>query len=294
MLKSMTGFARSDGSHESVAWHWEVRTINGRSLDIRLRLPPGFESLEQRARDLCKEAFVRGSCNAVLTVQRDLGAGQIRLNEQVLRQVAAAMARARELVDAAPPSLDGLLGIKGVLEVGEGEADETAAASVSEAIVQDLTRVLDQVREARAAEGARLQLAIAGHVDEIERLAAKARSSPGRTAEAIRERLREQVSRLLEEAPRLDEQRLYQEAVLLATKADIHEELDRLQAHVAAARDLLASSEAVGRQLEFLAQEFNRECNTICAKANDRDISQTGLAMKTVVDRLREQVQNIE
>lgn len=294
MLKSMTGFARCDGAQGPIGWHWEVRSVNGRGLDIRLRLPVGYEGLEQRVRDACKAALTRGNCQVSLNVQRELGATQIRLNEAALAQVAAAVARARELVEAAPPQLDGLLAIRGVLEAAEAEPDEAQRAALSEAMLKTLDTALAQVGEMRAAEGARLAAAIAGHIDEVAQLVDKIASSPARVPEAIRARLQDQVKRLLEEAPRLDEQRLYQEAVLLAAKADVHEELDRLRAHVAAARELLEADEPVGRQFEFLAQEFNREANTICSKSNDVEISRAGLAMKAIIDKLREQVQNIE
>lgn len=294
MLKSMTGFARCDGARGPISWHWEVRAVNGRSLDVRLRLPAGFEALETRIRDACKAAFARGNVQVTLTVQRELGATHIRLNEEAFRQVAAAVARAHQLVEAAPPRLDGLLAIRGVLEAAEAEPDEAERAALSEAMMKDLEQALARMSDIRAAEGGRLGTAITGHIDEIERLVDIISTSPSRTPEAARIRLREQIRRLLDEAPRLDEQRLYQEAVLLAAKADVHEELDRLRAHIAAARDLMRSSEPVGRQFEFLAQEFNREANTICSKSNDIEISQAGLAMKGVVDKLREQVQNIE
>lgn len=294
MLKSMTGFARCDGARGAVAWHWEIRTVNGRGLDVRLRLPPGYEGLEQPVREMCKEALVRGNCNVALTTRAQPGAVRIRLNEAALEQVTAAMARARQLTAAAAPSLDGLLAIRGVLDYSEGEADESAAAEINAAMLQDFAQALQQVVEARKAEGAHLEAAISGQLDEIERLVRSIEAAPGRSPEAVRTRLRELVSRLIDEAPGLDEQRLYQEAVLLATKTDVHEEIDRLYAHIAAARELLASHAAVGRQLEFLAQEFNREANTICSKAGDREISQAGLALKAAVDRLREQVQNIE
>ncbi len=294
MLKSMTGFARCDGAQGPIGWHWEVRSVNGRGLDVRLRLPVGYEGLEQRVRDACKAAFTRGNCQISLAVQRELGAAQIRLNEAALAQVAAAVARAQQLVEAAPPQLDGLLAIRGVLEAAEAEPDETQRAALSEAMLKTLETALTQVNEMRAAEGARLATAIAGHIDEVAQLVDKIASSPARTPEAIRTRLQEQIKRLLDEAPRLDEQRLYQEAVLLAAKADVHEELDRLRAHVAAARELLEAHEPVGRQFEFLAQEFNREANTICSKSNDVEISRAGLAMKAIIDKLREQVQNIE
>lgn len=292
MLKSMTGFARCDGALGPVGWHWEIRAVNGRGLDIRLRLPPGCDALEPLAREACKVRLARGNIAMTLTVRREAGATELRLNEAALIQVSAAIARARELVEAGPPSVDGLLTIRGVLEVGDVENEATPERDA--AILRDLNEALDLLIEARSTEGARLTDVIGAHLTEIEGLVGEAESAPARAPEAIRDRLRENIGRLLGEFPQLDEQRLHQEAVLLAARADIAEEIDRLKAHLAAARDLLAADAPVGRRLEFLAQEFNRESNTICAKANDPDLSQTGLALKAAVDRLREQVQNIE
>lgn len=293
-LKSMTGFARSDGGSGPLVWHWEVRTVNGRGFDMRLRLPSGYEALEQKARDIGKKALSRGNCSASLSVKQTAGATRIALNEEVFRQVAEAANAARRLIEAPPPSLDGLLAIKGVMEFSEDDPDEDELEARHEAMIGDFQTAIDAVVQSRHAEGARLAEVISAQVDEIEALTARIEAAPGRSPEAIRARLAEQLERLLADSAELDPQRLHQEAALLAAKADIQEEVERLKAHVAAARDLIASNEPVGRKLEFLSQEFNREANTICSKANDTEISQGGLAMKAVIDQFREQVQNIE
>jgi uncharacterized protein (TIGR00255 family) len=293
-LKSMTGFARSDGSMGPVSWHWELRSVNGRGLDIRLRLPGGYEALEQRVRDACKGYLARGNCTANLSVAHESGETRVALNEDVFRQVAAAAKRASAMIDAEPPSIDSLLTIRGVMEFAEDEPDEEAFEKRLDAMLVSLEAALRDIAAVRAAEGERLARVIAGQIDEIETLTGRIEAAPARTPEAIAARLREQIGRLLEDSSRFDEQRLHQEAVLIAAKADVQEEIERLKVHIAAARDLLAGEEPAGRRLEFLAQEFNRESNTICSKSNDTEISQAGLALKAVIDQLREQVQNIE
>lgn len=292
MLKSMTGFARCEGALGPVGWNWEVRSVNGRGLDVRARLASGYEAIEPQVRDACKERIARGNIAITLSINRTAGGLELRLNEAALMQVAKAIERTRDLLEVGPPTADGLLAIRGVLEAAD-LAEEDAPARM-EAILRDLGVALDRLIEARGAEGARLAAVIAEHLDEIERLVRKAEASPARDPEAVQARLRESVARLMGEAPQLDETRLYQEAVLLAARADIREELDRLTAHLAAARDLLIDPEPVGRRFEFLAQEFNREANTVCSKAGNTDLLQIGLALKAVIDRLREQVQNIE
>jgi uncharacterized protein (TIGR00255 family) len=293
-LKSMTGFARSDGHHGLHSWHWEARAVNGRGLDVRLRMPAGYESIEQGVRDACKKRLARGNCSLTLSVQRDSGQSAARLNEDTFQQVVQAAEQARELADAAPATLDGLLSMRGVIEFTEAEEDETELKARLDAVLSDFDTVLDSLIEARITEGEHLTKEIAGQVDEIERLVAIIEKSSAREPDAIKKRLSEQIANLLGEAPQLDEQRLHQEAMLLAAKADVEEELARLKAHVAAARELLEKTEPVGRKFDFLTQEFNREANTVCSKSNASDITTAGLELKAVIDRIREQVQNIE
>jgi len=293
-LKSMTGFARCDGLHDRHSWHWEVRTVNGRGLDVRLRLPPGYDSIEQAVRDTCKKRLARGNCSLTLTVQRDSGETAAQLNEEVFKQVVQAAEKASALTAVAPATLDGLLSMRGVIEFKEAEENESERNARLEAVLADFGSVINQLIEAREAEGEHLAKEISGQVDEIEKLTGTIENSPSRESDAIRMRLQDQVNRLLEETTKLDEQRLHQEAALLAAKADVEEELARLKAHVAAARELLGSTQPVGRKFDFLTQEFNREANTICSKSDAPDITTAGLALKAVIDRMREQVQNIE
>lgn len=291
-IKSMTGFARTEGAHDAARWHWEVRSVNGRGLDLRLRLPPGLDILEPKLREATQRRLVRGSINATLTLQRETAAASIRLNETVLADVIRAADRVRELAGGERPRVEALLGMRGVLEVAEPE--DGASDELVGAILMSFNAALDNLILARTSEGGRLAAIFADQLARIESLVAAVAASPARTTAAIRKRLAEQVQKLLDGVPALDPERLHQEAALIATRADIEEEIKRLTAHVAAARELMAAAEPVGRKLDFLAQEFNREANTLCSKANDPDITRSGLALKAVIDQMREQVQNIE
>lgn len=293
-IKSMTGFARAEGSLGKATWHWEVRSVNGRGLDVRVRLPNGYESLEPAVRDAVAKHLVRGNVTVSLSADRRVGGQAIRLNEEALAEVVKAADRIRELTGCAQPRADGLIGIKGVLELSEEEEEAEETAARSQAILDHLNEVLALLVGARSAEGQRLYKVLNAHLVEIERLVNLIESCPARTSAAVEARLKEQVARLLEVSNGLDPERLHQEAVLIATRADVEEELKRLSAHVDAARELLQDNGAVGRKFDFLAQEFNREANTVCSKANDVEITRAGLALKTVIDQMREQVQNIE
>jgi uncharacterized protein (TIGR00255 family) len=293
-LKSMTGFARADGVHGDTSWHWEARSVNGRNLDLRLRLPSGFEALEIKTRALAQEKLARGNCTISLWVKREGGQLEIRLNEAALRQAQAVAERARDMTGLKRARLDTLLGMRGVVEAVEGEESEEAQAALHHALLASLTAALDALVRARANEGERLQTVIEKQLAAIGTLVERTASAAARQPAAVAARLAEQIARLAEPGSSLDPERLHQEALLLAAKADIQEELDRLRAHVAAADELTRSDQPVGRKFEFLAQEFNREANTICSKAADIEISRTGLELKTVIDQLREQVQNIE
>ena len=290
----MTGFARSAGAIADFHWQWEVKCVNGKSLDVRSRLPPGFESLDLSIRASVAEKVKRGSVQASLSVSGASQGGRIVVNEAVLDRILAAGERLRERIGGETLRADAILAMRGVVEFVEEPEDEALAEERRRAVLASLAEAVIHLDATRRAEGARLATIAMGLLDRIEALTAEARDNPSRSPEAIKARIGEQVGRLLDTAAALDTDRLHQEAVLLAARADIQEEIDRLFAHVAAGRDLLATGDAVGRRFDFLAQEFNREANTLCSKSADRSLTRTGLALKTAIDQLREQVQNIE
>lgn len=293
-LKSMTGFARADSAAGPTRWHWEVRSVNGRGLDLRLKLAPGYEALEPRVREAAAKRLKRGSIAIALAVKREEGVTQIKLNADLLQQVLTAAERVRVAVGGESVSVDSVLAVKGVLELIEVPESEEEMEERTQAMLASLESALDGIEAARASEGARLCAVLLDLLTAIERCVDTIAVSPARTPEVIQARLREQVARLMEASASFDEARLHQEAVLLATRADIEEELQRLRVHVAAARELLDAAEPVGRRLDFLSQEFNREANTLCSKANDGDITRMGLQLKALIEQMREQIQNIE
>ena len=294
-ISSMTGFARADGASNGLTWSWEARSVNGRGLDLRLRLPPGYEALEVAVREAIPKRLSRGNLALSLSIERQLANGTVRLNEMVLADVIRAADRVSALSGASRPDAAQILMIKGVLEIADQAPEDVEARTRRErALLQSLDLTLDKLTEVRRAEGARLAEIVRNQLTEIDRLASEVRASPSRTPEAILSRMKDAIARLLETTTALDGDRLHQEAVLMATRADVEEELQRLAAHVAAARDILDEPGAVGRKLDFLAQEFNREANTLCSKANAVDVTRLGLQLKTVIDQLREQVQNVE
>ena len=289
----MTGFARDSAEFGAVAWTWELKSVNGKALDIRLRLPAGFEQLEQPVRQALNAGFKRGSLQANLATQIHGSAERITINRKVLDTYLTLASELREKLGGAPPTVEGLLSLRGVIEVQGEERDEAAQASLDAALLLSLQRAIAALTTSRREEGAQLQRLMSDHLSQIEKLYAAALTNPARQPEAIKARLKTQVAELVDGAG-LDDQRLYQEAVMLATKADVKEELDRLSVHITAARVLLKTAEPVGRKFDFLAQEFNREANTLCSKANDSSLTAIGLDLKTVIDQMREQVQNIE
>lgn len=297
-VASMTGFARVEGAfgqpEAQLRWFWEVRSVNARGLDLRFRLPQGYEGLEPAARVMISERFKRGSLTAGLNLSGGAQTSAVRLNRAVLAQAMAAIAIVRSETDAGPPSADGILSIRGVLESESEAADEATLMQRDTAILTSLSLALDRLAAARADEGRRLAHVLNQHVDEIASLAASAKALAAAQPAALRERITRQVADLQGAGAQMAPERLAQELALLAVKLDVREELDRLDAHVAQARSLLASPEAAGRRLDFLSQEFNREANTLCSKSNDLELTRTGLALKAVIDQFREQIQNVE
>jgi len=291
-IASMTGFAREAGTTGPYQWAWEVKSVNGRGLEVRLRVPPGYDAAAEEARALVQKALSRGQCQLSLTVNRAAGAPKVRVNREVLASLVQALDGLALPDGVRPASVDGLLAVRGVVEIEEAD-DAGAAGELAAALREAAQRAAQGLVAARAEEGRALEGVIAGQLDAMERLVDAAEAHPGRQPEAIRARLEAQIEALLAAAP-LDPARLHQEAALIATRADIREELDRLRAHIASARELIEAGGAVGRRLDFLAQEFGREANTLCAKANDVALSRIGLDLKAAVEQFREQVQNVE
>lgn len=293
-LSSMTGFARSHGTSGPYAFEWELKSVNAKGFDFRMRLPVGWDDIEAGTRKRATELLSRGTVYANLTVKRTGSASIVRINEDVLASILKVASEISARTDAVAPSVDGLLGIKGVIEVVEPENDEAEMQAARAAVSASFEQALQSLIDMRKREGVALGQILAQRMDEIESLAKRAEAAPGRKPEAVRARLAEQVAALLETSDRFDADRLNQEAILIAAKADIREELDRIVSHIAQARELLGKGGAVGRRLDFLAQEFNREVNTTCSKSNDIELTNTGLEMKGVVEQFREQVQNLE
>ncbi len=293
-LSSMTGFARGHGVSGSSAWAGEIKSVNGKGLDLRLRIPQGWDSIEVPVRARAAETLTRGSIQAALTVDRSGAQPVVRVNTAVLDAVLATIRQLSGKIEAAPPSLDGLLALKSVIEVSDSEEREDERRGADAAVINGFAEVIAALGEMRRHEGAALGRVLAARLGEIAALAKRAEDVPGRRPEAIKARLAEQIATLLAQSERFDPDRLHQEAIMIATKADVREELDRLAAHVAQAQHLIAQGGAVGRRLDFLAQELNREANTLCAKANDVELTNIGLELKATVEQFREQVQNVE
>jgi uncharacterized protein (TIGR00255 family) len=293
-IASMTGFARveeRDGDYRDV---WEIRSVNGRNLDIRCRLPPGLEAFDPVVRAAVPRFCRRGSLSVTLAVDRSAVQQAVRINRPLLDQLLALAAELQGRSAADLPRLDGLLAVRGVVEVAEPEHDPAHLEARNQRLAQGLDRALEQLRLMRLAEGARLVVLLEEQLAEIEGLCRQAAASAATQPAVLMARLKKQLSALLDGTAEIAEERLVQEVALLVVKGDIREELDRLAAHVDAARQLIAEGGAVGRKLDFLCQEFNREANTLCSKATDIELTRCGLALKSAVEQLREQVQNIE
>jgi uncharacterized protein (TIGR00255 family) len=293
-LSSMTGFARASGIAGPYAWAWELKSVNAKGLELRLRLPPGWDAVEIPVRTRATEALARGTVYGNLTLSREGVPPVVRVNEPVLAAVLATIRQISQRVEAAPPTLDGILSLKGVIEISEAREDESERRVAEAAVVAGFGVALAGLEQMRRHEGAALAGLLRTRLEEIAALATRAEAAPGRRPEAIKARLAEQVASLLESSARFDADRLHQEAILIAAKTDVREELDRLAAHVTQARKLLDGGGAVGRRLDFLSQELNREANTLCAKSNDVELTNLGLELKSVVEQFREQVQNLE
>jgi uncharacterized protein (TIGR00255 family) len=290
----MTGFARTSGAVGDFLWTWELKTVNGRSLDVRCRVPQGFEAMDGIVRQTATEHLKRGNLSANLTVDEIASRGRLTVNRAALDQILALVGEMQGKLDARAPSLDGLLGLKGVLEVETPPVDAEIMNQRQQAIEGGLRQAMAELGAMRRVEGARLAGMVLGHLDEVERLRVAAVATAGAQPINIRQRLEEQLKQLMPEGVPVDPERLVQELAIIAGRADVREEIDRLAAHVEAARDLIGKGGAVGRKLDFLCQEFNREANTLCSKAADLALTNLGIELKAAIEQLREQIQNIE
>ena len=288
----MTGFARAERQSGATRLRVEIKSVNGRGLDLRLRLASGLDASEIALRQLLSRALSRGSVNLVASLDRSSASGAVRVNQQALDTVLAALTDLAQRIDADKPRLDAILALPGVLESEDG-AEAIDADELATLLLDCVGEAVDQLKAVRRQEGAEIAAVLRAQLDAIEALIVRAAAHPSRARDVFEARLRDQLALLRDDAS-LPIDRIAQEALLLATKADIQEELDRLSAHIVAARKLIGEGGPVGRRLDFLAQEFNREANTLCSKANAVELTAIGLDLKATIDQLREQVQNIE
>ncbi len=292
-LASMTGFARVAGASAGYRWAWEIKSVNAKGLDLRLRLPPGFDAIEAEARARLAQALSRGTCYATLSVQRETAVPEVRVNQDLLCLLADALAGVPLSNGLRPASLDGLLSVRGVVEIRDRNEDEAELAQAQEAALAGLEEALAALVAMRGSEGRVLGQVLSARIEKLAVLQRAADECPARKPEAIKAKLAETLT-LLAGHRHLDENRLYQEALLLAAKAGRSEELDRLATHIGAIAELLEKSGPIGRRLDFLAQELGREANTLCAKSNDASLTAIGLELRVEIEQFREQVQNIE
>ncbi len=289
----MTGFARVSGATANFRWAWEVKSVNAKGLDLRLRLPSGFDAIEAEARAALSKRLTRGTCYATLSAQREAVTPEVYLNEGLLRRLAEAISHVGNNDALRPASIDGLLGVRGVIEIRDAGDEESDLLAVQRAALEGVGEAVTALAAMREQEGAALALILTQRLARLTILRQAAEDCPGRKPEAVRAKLAELVA-LLAGQNKFDETRLYQEALLLAAKADVREELDRLETHIAATNELLQKGGPIGRRLDFLAQELGREANTLCAKSNDASLTAIGLELRVEIEQFREQVQNIE
>jgi uncharacterized protein (TIGR00255 family) len=292
-LASMTGFARAAGSFGPWRLAWELKSVNAKGLDARLRLSPPFDAIEPDARAKLAQKLHRGTIQAGFTAQRETVTPEVRVNQDLLRKLLKAIAAIPLPEMISPATLDGLLSVRGVVEISDAAENEAEILKARTSALELLDTALDQLVAMRQSEGTALKTILSSRLEKIAALTQAADQCPARKPEAIQARLAQSLAMLAGNS-NFDQNRLHQEALMLAAKADIREELDRLSAHAAAARDLLANGGAVGRRLDFLAQELSREANTLCAKSNDSSLTALGLELRVEIEQFREQVQNIE
>jgi len=295
LINSMTGFGSAEGAYEGCSWTWEVKSVNGKGLDLRWRFPQGFDGFDAEVRKRLSARFKRGNFSINLNLIRPEAALRYRVNEEMMDQLMPVIASLKEkLPEVQAPALDGLMNLKGLIEAEEEEETPEFREGLEAALLETLGVAIGALDQSRAAEGDKLNSILEDRLAHMDRLVKAAEANAALLPEKIRERLKAQVEDLLGQAPGLPEERLAQEAAVLMVKADLREEVDRLKAHVETARELLADKEAVGRRFDFLCQEFNREANTLCSKSSDSELTKIGMDLKVTIDQIREQIQNVE
>lgn len=293
-LSSMTGFGRAEGHYENYSWVWEIRSVNGKGLDVRMRIPPGLDAFDQFIKNTIKKEIKRGSINVSLQLSKEEGDTEVNVNEEALDKLIMVAKNASINHGLAMPSLDSLLSIRDVVEITSSEDDEDKIAARDQAFKDSFIKALIALKSSRSEEGLATRKMLSDVVDEVEKLLNQAEEIASKQPGALKKKFEEKVAALLDNKQGIDKERLAQEIVLLATKADTKEETDRLRAHIASARVMLDASGPVGRKMDFLTQEFNREANTLCSKSSDIALTNIGLSLKTAIDQIREQVQNVE
>jgi uncharacterized protein (TIGR00255 family) len=293
-ISGMTGFARREGAHGLWTWSVEARSVNGRNLEARFRGPQGFESLDRVVREASQARFQRGQINIALQAKRAETPGKVRVNAEELNRLVALSQTYVAAGHVATPRFDGLLAVRGVLESGEEGDDEAERRKVETAMTASIEAALDGLKLSREEEGTALTGVLLGLVDRIEALTAQAEVLAAAQGPALKERFTARITELVGVGSAGLEDRIVAEAAMLAVKADVREELDRLVAHVAGARAQIGEGGAVGRRLDFLAQEFMRESNTLCSKSASAALTAVGLDLKAAVEQFREQIQNVE
>ena len=291
----MTGFGSVEGEYEGCSWTWEIKSVNGKGLDVRWRFPQGFETLDVEARKRLSARFKRGNVSINLSLTRPDTTLRYQVNEEMIEQLLPVIASLKEKIPGAnEPALDGLLNFRGLIEIQEEEEAPEFKENLIAAILKTLDVAIDRLAQSRQSEGDKLHDILEDRLVHMDKLVATAEANAALLPEKIRQRLKGQVEDLLGQVPGLPEDRLAQEAAILMVKADLREEVDRLKAHMVTARELLADKEAIGRRYDFLCQEFNREANTLCSKSTDSDLTKIGMDLKVTIDQIREQIQNVE
>ena len=281
----MTGYARADGETDGTAWTWEVKSVNGRGLDVRCRFPSGMDALEKHVRSQLSERITRGNVAVSLALSHPEGSAKPSINHDFLEALVALVKSFAPEGKDPPPHIESLLAVRGVVEAGEGQESDERRKNREAALGKAFSQVVADLVVARRSEGSHLEQVLQDHLNEIAALSQEAKQLALLQPEILKARLTQQVRELTEAVPAIPGERLAQEVALLLVKYDVREELDRIAAHVSQANALIGS---VGRRLDFVAQELNREANTVCSKSSDSDLSRIGLDLKAVIDRLRE------